>query len=304
MNADDSHTLLRESILKTLALFAAQDQAVTLLELQRLLLRTSPGQTWPSLSILQGVLEQDLQGRVTALHGLYALSSHAEAIKLRTQKYLKTSELFKKARRWISPLRHFPYLRAVAISGSSAQMNAGPGSDIDLFIITDPNRVFTARFFVSAYFQVFGLRRHDQKISGRFCLNHYVAAGHRLAEDHTPYTALLYASLTSVFGRRHIQDFFRHNADWLKEYFLAPYLPYVHVFEHADSPQSAVSKFFTLLLLPISGLLENLLGWLQKQRIRQSQFVVVSEKELAFHPESRGQKILARYNAILEGLGH
>lgn len=290
---------LKLSVLRTLALFAAQEQAATLLELHKFLLRVHSKQQSPGVLELQIFLEKELKDLVASHSGLYALPGFERAMKLRFGKYIRTSKLFKKALRYACGLRHLPYVRAAAVSGSLAQMNAGPDSDIDLFIIVAPRHAYTARFLVSAYFQLLRMRRYNQRIPGRFCLNHYVVEAARLPGDHTIYTASQYSSFLSLFGASYIRDFWRSNLDWISDFLLSSSLPEPHAFEHAEQGPSRISRFFEILLFPISGILEKSLGWLQKRRIHQSQFVVVSEQELAFHPESKGQRILARYETIL-----
>ncbi|MCL5435624.1 MAG: nucleotidyltransferase domain-containing protein, partial [Patescibacteria group bacterium] len=251
---------------------------------------------------LQNFLEGESGGSIISASGLYALSGFERTLEMRPEKYIRTAKLFKRAMRYAAGLRHLPYVRAAAVSGSTAQVNAGPDSDIDLFIIVAPRHVYTARFLVSAYFQLLGMRRYSQKIPGRFCLNHYVAESMRLPGDHTIYTASQYSSFLSLFGASYIRDFWRKNLDWISDFLLSSSLPEPHAFEHSEDSPSWVSKLFEVLLFPASGILEKFLRWLQKRRIRESQFVVVSEQELAFHPESKGQRILARYEAILSGL--
>jgi len=294
---------LKKSALLTLALFAAQDQAPTLLELRQLLLRASEHQQQPGLRELREVLEGDLADKVVSRCGLYCLRGFEKTVEVRREKYIYTSHLLKKARIWAAGLRHLPYVRAAAVSGSSAQMNARKDSDIDLFIIAAPGRVFTARFFVSAYFHLLGMRRYGKNITSRFCLNHYVTDGTRLDTDHTVYTALLYTSFFTVFGERHVEDFWRKNLDWMKDYIIAPSLPSSQAFLNSKKERSPATIFFELALFPFAALLEKFLGFLQRHRIHQSEYVVVSESELAFHPDSKGQKILARYREIVESLG-
>lgn len=290
------------SVLRTLALFAAQEQAVTLLELRKALIRSRPGQTRPGLLELENFIAEEMGDEVVGRGGLYALADFSHTIKTRADKYLSTTRLFKRAERFASGLRHLPYVRAAAISGSSAQMNAGAASDIDLFIIAAPGHIFTARFLVSAYFQILGMRRHGSKITGRFCLNHYVTSGAMLPEDHTVYTAMLYTSLLSLFGSSHVKAFWQKNLDWISHFFLEPQLPKPHSFEHTKADSSALAGALEILFSPVSGIVEKFLGRLQRFRIHESRFVVVSPRELAFHPQSRGQKILARYEGILSSL--
>lgn len=57
---------------------------------------------------------------------------------------------------------------------NSISMNAShEDSDIDLFIITSPHRLWYVRAMVTLYFQVRGLRKTGKKHAGRFCLSFF-----------------------------------------------------------------------------------------------------------------------------------
>jgi predicted nucleotidyltransferase len=291
---------LEQSILRTLAFFAAQNQAATLLELRNYLFRVSPAQVAPSLSEIEGALTGPLARLVHHARGLFALPGQDSAFAARADKYNRTLKLFKKARRWAQGLRFLPYVRAVAISGSTALGNTSSDSDIDLLILVAPNRIFLARFLVSAYFQLFGGRRHGDNIVGRFCLNHYAVCGKQLVEDRNLYTAAEYAGLVPVFGQARISEFFQANQNWIGAYLLCPALPDSHFFEQAKSASSVFQTIAERLLWPFAPSLEKLLRAYQKQRIRPAEFILVSDDELSFHPDSKGQRILAKYRQILD----
>ena len=62
-------------------------------------------------------------------------------------------------RSYIKLLSLFPQIKLVGLSGSIAMMNANEDDDIDLFIITAKNRLFTGRFITLILAQFIGLRR-------------------------------------------------------------------------------------------------------------------------------------------------
>ncbi len=292
-----------ESILRTLCLFAAQDRAATLLDVRRYFIRTDSGQRLPEIIDLYNRLESGLGGAVVGSGGLYALRVAEASITQRTGRYAKALGLMRRAKRFASGLRHLPFVRAAAISGSSAQLNARENSDIDLFIIVEPGRMFLARLFVSGYFQILGLRRHGARVAGRFCLNHYVAGAAYLPGDHTIYTALLYSSLLPVFGARQVAEFWRANQDWINDLFVQPDLPQSEAFPHTWASGSLLQRLLELLLLPLASFIEFFAKKIQTDRIRQSEYVIISQSELAFHPDSKGQRILAKYRDFLQATG-
>jgi len=62
-------------------------------------------------------------------------------------------------RLYIKLVSLFPQIKLVGLSGSISMMNAGEEDDIDLFIITAKNRLFSSRFIALVLAQIFGLRR-------------------------------------------------------------------------------------------------------------------------------------------------
>jgi hypothetical protein len=61
-----------------------------------------------------------------------------------------------------------PFVRAVALSGSLAHLNAAQGADVDLFVITAPGRVWSVTTTVLVAARLLGWRRH-------LCLNYVVS---------------------------------------------------------------------------------------------------------------------------------
>lgn len=263
------------SIYKTLAFFDAQDMALTQAEVEN-----------------YAVLGEE-NGNVENKDGLYFLSGRQELVYQRRMKYRITLERLRKAKKYLRFLRHFPYLRAVALSGSAALLNSTPESDIDLFIITKRNRVWIARALVSAYFQIIGERRHGHLAAGRFCLNHYLAEDTEITEDRNLYTAVEYASLLPVLGAAQLEKFWQKNG-WIKEHL--PHAQFTKGLPFFGFTSSRASRVLELFMdYTLAPALNYLLGLYQKHRIRRQEHILVSDDELSFHPGSHGQKVLALY---------
>jgi hypothetical protein len=91
---------------------------------------------------------------------LFPLRIHREEASLRK---IETIQPF------IKHLKFIPFVKYVGLSGSIAMLNAGFEDDIDLFMITSVNRMWTARFFVLMLAQFHKLRgEHNPNM---ICLN-------------------------------------------------------------------------------------------------------------------------------------
>lgn len=132
------------------------------------------------------------------------------------QKYLK------KAKFWLPLLRFVPGVRGAAVCNSLTFGGGGKKSDIDLFLITAPNRLWTARLLTTIFFQICGVRRHGQKIEGRLCLSFFIDETamdfEKIAlKPFDPYLALWIAFLHPVFGREVFAEFAECNRDFVRK---------------------------------------------------------------------------------------
>lgn len=228
------------------------------------------------------------EGKILSKNGFYSLPGKEELINQRQKNYLHGLKREKLVRRYLVPAKHIPFVRGIALAGSQALGQQRATSDIDLLIITDPKHMWTARTFLSAWFQLFGVRRHGKKIANRFCLNHYLANAREVDAERNLYKAMEYTKLRSVVYPQGIQEFQKANEVWIKQFF-----PNTE-FELSNSKRQ--SKFQTFLerifTNSFGSWIEQKLGNWQQKRIQQDQFVFVRTDELSFHPESKHEALL------------
>jgi len=234
-----------------------------------------------------------LEKEIGTRDGFYFLPGRDALVDTRQEKYKISLQRFRKCRRVLGFLRYFPYLRSVAVSGSQAILNSNPSSDIDLFFIVKKNRIWLARALASFYFQILGQRRHGRYIADRFCLNHYVREGILLSSDRNLYTAVIYTNLLPVLGHEELAQFWRNNS-WIGDFLHSPRTPErVPFFNFHFSP---LQRFFEVILdLTVGWPLNYIAAVYQKRRIRLEEHIIVSDEELSFHPGSRGQKVLKKF---------
>ncbi len=212
---------MQEQVLATVRYFDVQDHPVTLLEVWKYLLA---GQASATIGEVLAVLSGELAGTVETLNGFYFLTGRSSLVAQRLRNNFYATPRLKRASRYLRHVRHVPFIEAVALTGSEALANSKHGSDIDLFIITQPRRMWLGRLAITVYFQLTGLRRHGVHVADRFCLNHYVAGSHCLGSDHNVYTAVEYTSLIPYFGGGATYEFQRQNLGWISEYLQQPYV--------------------------------------------------------------------------------
>ena len=227
-------------------------------------------------------------GKILQTHGFYTLPSRQHLVAQRLTNYRYGLCREKLIRRYVWFTKFLPFVRGVALGGSQPLGLQKPTSDIDLLIITDPNRMWLARTFLMGYFQLFGVRRYGQKIANRFCLNHYLAEPREVDAERNLYKAMEYGRLRPLVYPAAIAEFLQANSNWINIFF--PDMSFARV---NKSPQSKWQQSLELIFRgKFGGWLEQQLARWQSSRIRQDQFVFVRPDELSFHPESKHTELL------------
>jgi hypothetical protein len=114
----------------------------------------------------------------------------------------------------------------VAVTNSLAFGTATAESDIDLFVVTAPGRLYTSRFFMKLFTQIFGVRAHGSKTAGRFCQSFFVTENalslEGVALEFDPHLAKFVAEMKPIFGLEVYEKFIKANEPWVRPYLKHP----------------------------------------------------------------------------------
>ncbi len=141
------------------------------------------------MSVKHALTNLHIQGKLESKFGHYFLPHRSSLVADKKRKLLIANEKYQKAKRIIRLLICFPFIRAIAISGSLAYSNAEIGSDIDLFVITKRRKVWTARFFVLFFLKIFRLRPTQEKKQDKICLSFLCDESHLALNTISHYTS-------------------------------------------------------------------------------------------------------------------
>ncbi len=301
--------MLSKRILATLKFFDMQNVPLTLFELHKFLLADvealkprlneefelgERAETSAPISIGDLALELNSlvkSGAVREVQGYFCLPDRENIISERLTNYAYGLQRERRSRRFAWFLRYIPFVRGAAIGGSQAMGQQTAESDIDLFIITDESRIWTARTLVSAFFQMFGVRRHHEKIANRFCLNHYVAGPREVSDERDIYNAMEYLRLRGIIYSENVAEFVNKNSKWISQWF-----PEAQAIPGKPARQSKIQKFFEAILNNALGAwLERKLGGWQIKRIQRGEYAVATGQELSFHSKERKYKLLREF---------
>ncbi len=240
------------------------------------------------LTQLQNLITENQLGHK---HGFYFLPGQQALVEQRLSNYHFGLKREKIIRRWMGFAKHVPFIRGISLAGSQALGLARSTSDIDLLIITDSKFMWLARIFLSAYFQITGVRRHGNKIANRVCLNHYLANIREVDVEKNLYKAMEYTKLRPVVYPQATLAFQQVNQQWIN--FLFPNVTFEKVYVEK---QSWLQKILESIFQNSAGLwLDKTLGNMQLARIKQEKYIFVKTDELSFHPGSK-------HEALLKGL--
>jgi hypothetical protein len=156
-------TGLGAAVLRTLAYADVFDFALTSAELHRYLVgvRATPHEV--ALAVA------DLGDAVVARHGLVALAGRDGLLDLRTVRRHASARMWPAALRYAQAVGSLPFVRMVAVTGALACGNATDDGDIDLMVVTAPDRLWLAR---AATILVV---RHASGRGDELCPNYFVA---------------------------------------------------------------------------------------------------------------------------------
>jgi len=237
-------------------------------------------------------LETECKNEIETEKGFYVLKGRRELVAKRLENYLFGIGRERLIRKYAPFFRYIPFVRGVALAGSQALGQQKKSSDIDLFIVTDPEFLWLARTLVTGYLHLTGKRRYGNFITDRFCLNHYIAAPKEVQEFKNLYTASEYIKLRPLVYPGSIYRFQYNNKQWIGQLF-----PNAEFLKTPLDRQSGIQKILEQVLANKFGfwLEQKLKSW-QLPKIRtQEKFIVVKDDELSFHPQSKQQELLAEF---------
>jgi len=184
-------------------------------------------------------------GLIFKFDGFYCLWNDPGIIKKRVAGNLRAHKLMPRAGRIASLLYRFPFVKAVAISGSLSKNYADAKADIDFFIITNLNRLWVARTFLHLFKKLTYLagRQHY------YCMNYFVDEQAMAIAEQNIYSATEVVTLLPVAGIDVINDFFNANR-WTEEW-LPAYKPRLEV--ASSDRQFAVKSFLQRVLTSKMG---------------------------------------------------
>ena len=199
---------IKENILATLAYFDMFSYPLTRAEVYLFL------QSKHSYELFDDALKYLVKGgTVHQFDKFYTLNSDHYIAVRRLEGNQKAAALIKIAEKVGTLLIRFPYVRGIAISGSLSKNFADADSDVDLFIITEKNRLWIARTIMHFFKKLTFLVNKEHL----FCMNYYIDMQQLEIAEQNIYTAIEVGTLIPLQGDITFEKFYAANT-WTREF--------------------------------------------------------------------------------------
>jgi hypothetical protein len=296
---------LRSSILKTIAYFDLFDFPLTAEEILEYLYDYNKPLHIKEVKGVLGEMEKD--GQVEELKKYFILKGRGAITETRKARKFIAEKLWNRTKLYGQYMRAVPFVRMIAVCNNLSYNNPSQQSDIDLFIVIKPGRMWLARLITSLILQFYGVRRHGNKISGRFCLSFFVTTNklnmeHLQIKPKDPYLAYWTKLLSPIYGEDIYEEFKKENEIWIKEKYGLKFSDdsKKHMYVESDSK---LKRFFEWLFGGLIGnLIERLLKKTFKKRILHKMkklgpeaSVIVSDDMLKFHNHDKRREYYEKW---------
>lgn len=206
------------------------------------------------------------------------------------------NELMKKTIKYIWLIKWIPWIEMIAIWNSVAMNSANSNSDIDLFIITSPSRLWIVRIFITLIFQVLLVRKTSKKHKWKFCLSFFCTTNslnfEKIAIENDIYLYFWMIYLKPILNYNNTwETFIEENRKWCN------FDDYNQIIE--ENKKSIVFKKSTSNYnCKILNSLEKILKSIFLPRTKSSFknlwnpfWVIINDNMLKFHDDDKREKI-------------
>ncbi len=204
---------IRNQILKTICWFDLFDRPVSDKEINKYLIKQKS-----NLKNLRRVLRKMIGKEVSRKGFYYCLKGREKLFEIFKERRKISEKKWKKAKRVSVLLRVLPFIKAAAVTQNLAINNSKSKSDIDFFIITSKNKLWTTRGILNL--KLDALRLRNQKKDTPICPNFLISSNRLGLEDlkvdeEDIYLAFWLNSLKPIFGRKYFEKILKENR-WTK----------------------------------------------------------------------------------------
>lgn len=250
--------------------------------------------------------------QVETKNGFYFLKGRENIIRTRLDRYNFTDRKFKRALKVAKIYRLIPWVKMVAVANVIGAHNLKDGSDIDVFIISEKNKIWLTRFFCAGIAKILGLRPSENNSRDKICLNFYLSEEDMdlkkfMVGKDDIYFIYWLANLIIIYDKGETYKKFIQANNWLKNY-----LPNWQEAKMVNRRfiEERKDLFINFLFNFIFGHLDNLFKKIQlrmlpvemKKIMNKDTRVVINDKVLKLHIKDRREEYRKRWEEKIKQL--
>ena len=161
-------------------------------------------------------------------------------VQQRKEKEQHARRLWNWARLSMHIIKRFPFVRGVFVSGDLSKNATSRNSDVDFFIVTEPNRLWITRTLLILFKKTVLLNRKKF-----FCLNYFATTDHLSLDGQNIFLATEIAHLKPLYNEELFSRYLEANK-WIANYF--PNFNMKHLpLPKTNNRESMVQTFFEML---------------------------------------------------------
>lgn len=296
---------LDEAVLWTIAWFMVLNYVPTLEEIECFLLGMKA-----DLFQIEHALDKNINisNSTSGNKKYYYLNDFKDLVNYRFYQEKISQKLWAKVKRSAKIFARSPNLQFVGVGNTLAFGCPDKNSDIDLFVTTKKNYIWSGRFALTFSLHWRGLRRHDKKIAEKFCLSFFANENKlnfaELTYKNDIYLAFWILTLVPIFDAKNFYGQFLTENLWALDFF-PNYKPAYH---NSIRSRSFIDKcFYFLGCLLFNQITEKLLKlWLCKRAKKKNEkstkkaSIVISDEMLKFHEYDARKDFLNDWKKIIK----
>ncbi|MFH1610347.1 MAG: hypothetical protein ABIA91_00465, partial [Patescibacteria group bacterium] len=258
--------------------------------------------------IQKGMSDLLEMGKIKEKNNVYFLLNRDNIIDTRKERYSESLNKIRRAMKAIKFLKYLPFVRAVFLCNVLGYFNAKKQDDIDFFIITSTNRIWTARWFATGFFKILNLRPTQETVQDKFCFSFYVSENGMNLEniklENDIYLTQWFSGLLPIYDSDNYLENFLQSNSWVEKELLN--YKDIYVSERLKFKFKKNNVFIQKILEKIFGFnfFEKIFKKIQltimpkilKEQMNKGPGVIVSDNILKMHPYDKREEFSKKFD--------
>jgi len=303
--------ILYKNIIATVTYYDVLDYPLTSFAVWKHLIRYDGDQsddTWSLPKVISALNDPVIKQYIDQKNGMYFLRGRNYLVNLRREREFISIEKMRKLQHIVSILRISPFVRMICVTGRLSYYNCDDKSDLDVLVVYKYGHIWTGRFLITILTHLLGVRRYNEKIKDRVCLNYHITTRSLQIQTKDLFSAHEYSFIIPLFDTNFFHQFCRENS-WIQK--MKPHY-------NCDDPSHSLTMYDNRITLWVRGFFEMIFGdkgmekrlqKIQYEKIKSNPktarggaLIICNDENLVFLPQPHGPRIFEEYKKRFEAL--